>query len=107
MRHARFAIEDSTKSAELFYQLTFIDLLFSRALLTLERSRPSDVAHRCFDTCNMELILKADGNAMEWADGNFVGGQVCIELFRMRDSVFEENLEQTIGLKSSVFWQRL
>ena len=46
----------------------------------------------------MQLVFETDGDAMEGSDGLPVFGEVGVEFFGLLDTIFEENLEETVCL---------
>lgn len=66
--------------------------------VALECAHPADVAHRGLDALYVELVFRADGEAVEWSDWSLVLGQVCIEGFCIFDGGVEEDLVEATDL---------
>jgi hypothetical protein len=98
VRHARLAERHSPTRPQLSYHLTLHNLLFPRPRLPFKRADPAHVPHGSLDIFDVELVFKANGEAVEGSDGGVVLGVVVVQLLRGGDGGVEEDLVEAVKL---------
>lgn len=59
---------------------------------------PPNIAHRCFNAADVELVLKRNGKAVKRAGGLFKFGIVCVQGFSVGKGGVEEYFVKAVYL---------
>jgi len=96
------AQRDGTKCMEVLDNLTFEDLLLSRAFSALECVNPTDVSHRRSKSFDMELILQCQRQPMQRSDEASRPLEMLVKLLGSFQCEIKANLQHVVGLEQSL-----